>query len=90
LTGDTSPDSALAVDRFPTAPRGAVHYDRRINFSSAAVARAIKSGKGVIEIHGIDYNNNGKYYFKSASKSDLDPSLPAEATDPALCGVLRR
>ena len=88
-TGDTSPASALAVDRFPTAPKGAIHYDRRINFSSAAVARAIKTGKGVIVIHGIDYNDNGKYDFKSAGKSDLDPNLPAEATDPALCGVLR-
>ena len=87
--GDTSPDSALAVDRFPTAPKGAIHYDRSINFSSAAVARAIKNGKGVIVIHGIDYNDNGKYDFASAGKSDLDPSLPAEATDPALCGVLR-
>jgi hypothetical protein len=88
-SGDTSPDSALAVDRFPTARGGAIHYDRRINFSSAAVARAIKNGKGVIVIHGIDYNGNGKYDFASAGKSDLDPSLPAEATDPALCGVLR-
>ena len=88
-SGDTSPDSALAVDRFPTAPQGAIHYDRRITFSSAAVARAIRSGKGVIVIHGIDYNNNGEYDFASAGESDLDPSLPAEATDPALCGVLR-
>jgi hypothetical protein len=87
--GDTSPDSALAVTRFPTAPKGAIHYDRRINFSSAAVARAIRTGKGVIVIHGIDYNNNGKYDFKSAGRSDLDRRLPAEATDPALCGVLR-
>jgi hypothetical protein len=87
--GDTSPASALAVNRFPTAPKGAIHYDRRINFSTAAVARAIRNGKGVLVIHGIDYNNNGKYDFKSAGKSDLDPTLPAEATDPALCGVLR-
>ena len=87
--GDTSPASALAVTRFPTAPKGAIHYDRRINFSSKAVARAIKNGKGVIVIHGVDYNNNGKYDFASAGKSDLDPTLPAEATDPALCGVLR-
>jgi hypothetical protein len=87
--GDTSPASALAVDRFPTAPEGAIHYDRSINFNSAAVARAIKHGKGVIVIHGVDYNSNGKYDFASAGKSDLDPSLPAEATDPALCGVLR-
>ena len=88
-SGDTSPDSALAVDRFPTSPKGAIHYDRRITFSSDAVARAIRNGKGVIVIHGIDYNNNGEYDFASAGKSDLDPSLPAEATDPALCGVLR-
>jgi hypothetical protein len=87
--GDTSPSSALAVARFPTTPKGAEHYDRRINFSSTAVARAIRNGKGVIVIHGIDYNGNGKYDFRSAGKSDLDPTLPAEATDPALCGVLR-
>ncbi len=87
--GDTSPESGLAVDRFPTAAKGAIHYDRRIDFSSAAVARAIRNGKGVIVIHGIDYNNNGEYDFASAGKSDLDPSLPAEATDPAVCGVLR-
>jgi hypothetical protein len=86
--GDTSPASALAVNRFPTAPMGAIHYNRSINFSSAAVARAIKNGKGVIVIHGIDYNHNGKYDFASVGKSALNPSLPAEATDSALCGVL--
>jgi hypothetical protein len=37
----------------------------------------------------VDYNGNGMYDFKSAGKSDLDPNLPAEATDPATCGVLR-
>jgi hypothetical protein len=42
--GDTSPASALAVNRFPTAPKGAIHYDRRITFSTAAVARAIRNG----------------------------------------------
>ncbi len=87
--GDTSPDSALAVDRFPTAPKGQEHYDRRINFSDHAVARAIKNGKGVIVIHGVDYNGNGEYDFEGAGESELDPNLPAEATDPAICGVLR-
>ena len=87
--GDTSPASALAVNRFPTAPKGQEHYDRRISFGSAAVARAIKNGKGVIVIHGVDYNGNGKYDFRGAGKSELDPTLPAEATDPAICGVLR-
>jgi len=87
--GDTSPDSALAVDRFPTTPNGTEHYDRRINFSTAAVARAIRNGKGVIVIHGVDYNGNGQYDFEGAGTSEIDPSLPAEATDPAICGVLR-
>jgi hypothetical protein len=40
-------------------------------------------------IHGIDYNNNGKYDFAGAGKSELNPKLPAEATDPAICGVLQ-
>jgi hypothetical protein len=86
--GDTSPASALAVDRFPTAPRGVEHYDRTTR-TQRAVARAIRQGEAVVVIHGVDYNGNGKYDFRSAGKSDLDPNLPAEATDPATCGVLR-
>jgi len=86
--GDTSPDSALAVDRFPTAPRGTVHYARLIT-ADRAVARAVRNGEGVLVVHGVDYNHNGRYDFKSAGKSELDPKLPAEATDPAVCGVLR-
>lgn len=87
--GDTSPASALAVDRFPTAPMGVEHYDREIR-TQADVAHAIRQGKAVVVIHGVDYNDNGKYDFRSAGKSELDPSLPAEATDPAVCGVLKR
>ncbi len=87
--GDTSPASGLAVDRFPTAPEGHVHYERTTH-TKLEVAKAIRQGKGVIVIHGVDYNGNGTYDFKSAGKSDLDPSLPSEATDPAVCGVLHR
>jgi hypothetical protein len=87
-SGDTSPASALAVDRFPTAPQGVINYDRSMR-TGDALARAIKNGKGVIVVHGVDYNNNGVYDFASAGKSELDPSLPAEATDPATCGLLR-
>jgi len=87
--GDTSPASGLAVDRFPTAPRGHVDYDRHTK-TSKEVARAIRRGKGVVVIHGVDYNGNGTYDFKGAGRSDLDPSLPSEATDPAVCGVLHR
>lgn len=86
-SGDTSPDSVLAVDRYPVAPEGRVRYERDIRFSSKALARAIRAGKGVVVIHGVDYNGNGAYDF-SSGQSDLDTSLPAEATDPAACGVL--
>ncbi|HSF37643.1 MAG TPA: hypothetical protein VLA70_16080 [Nocardioides sp.] len=87
--GDTSPKSGLAVDRFPTTPKGVEKYERVINFAPGAVLKAIKNGKGVIVIHGVDHNGNGEYDFDGAGASELDPSLPAEATDPALCGVLR-
>jgi hypothetical protein len=43
----------------------------------------------VVVIHGVDYNGNGTYDFDSAGASELDPMLPAEATDPATCGVLK-
>ena len=86
--GDTSPSSALAVDRFPTAPHGKVHY-RRLVLTTKAVASAVRHGEGVLVIHGVDYNNNGKYDFAGAGASELNAKLPAEATDPAVCGVLR-
>jgi hypothetical protein len=86
--GATGPGSVLAVDRYPTAPNGKIHYDRETRTTSR-VAEGISRGHGVVVIHGVDYNGNGKYDFGSAGKSELDPSLPAEATDPAACGVLR-
>src|SRR4051794_15861297 len=85
-TGDTSPKSGLAVERFPTAPGGKISYERGSIHVSPGVARAIADGQSVVVIHGVDHNHDGKYDGKT--KSDLDPSLPTEATDPALCGVL--
>jgi hypothetical protein len=86
--GRTGPGSTLAVNRFPTAPRGEIHYDRNTR-TKARIAKAIARGDAVVVIHGIDYNHNGKYDFRGAGKSELDPALPAEATDPVTCGVLR-
>jgi len=86
-TGDTSPTSALAVDRFDTAPGGKLSYERGSITVSAGVAQAIVAGKSVVVIHGVDHNGDGKY--DGSVKSELDPKLPTEATDPALCGVLR-
>jgi hypothetical protein len=85
--GDTSPSSALAVNRFPTAnSNGLLRYDRDLSVSRK-VARNL--GKFAIVQHGVDLNHNGRYDF-SAGPSELDPSLPQEATIPANCGVIDR
>lgn len=84
-SGDTSPDSGLAVDRFPTGSD--VHYKRTIHLSDEA-AESLRAGTAVVVVHGIDYNGNGKY-DNVLGASDLDPKLPAEATNPALCGSLK-
>ena len=85
-TGDTSAASTLAVDRFDTAEGGKISYERGSIKVTQSVADAISAGKSVVVIHGVDYNNDGKY--DGATKSDLAPNLPTEATDPALCGAL--
>ena len=85
-TGDTSPSSGLAVDRFPVAnPGGSERYERTIEVSSEI---ANKLGMFHIVQHGVDLNGNGKYDFEVAGASELDPSLPQEATIPANCGVI--
>lgn len=85
-TGDTSAASGLAIDRFDTAPRGNLQYERGSIQVTDEVGAAISAGKSVVVIHGVDHNHDGKY--SGDTKSDLDPSLPTEATDPALCGAL--
>ena len=86
-TGDTSAASGLAVDRFDTAQGGKISYERGSIQVAPEVADAISKGQSVVVIHGVDHDHDGKY--SGDTKSDLDPSLPTEATDPALCGALR-
>lgn len=81
-SGDTGADSALAVDRFPV---GDAQYTNTITVPDE-VAQQIRDGKGVIVKHGVDLNKSGKY--DGDVKSELDPALPEEATDPAACGKL--
>jgi hypothetical protein len=84
--GDTSPASGLAVSRFPVANSlGFLKYERTFS-----VPRSVASnlGKKAIVQHGVDLNHNGRYDFRSAGRSELDPSLPQEATIPANCGVI--
>ena len=84
--GDTSPASGLAVSRFPVANSvGFLKYERTFKVPRN-VARNL--GKKAIVQHGVDLNHNGRYDFRSAGRSELDPSLPQEATMPANCGVI--
>ena len=85
-TGDTSPTSALAVDRFPT--EGDFKYSRGDVQVTEELAQDILSGEAAVVIHGVDHDDDGTYSAGDRGVSDLDPSLPGEATDPALCGVL--
>jgi hypothetical protein len=85
-TGDTSPKSGLAVERFDTAPGGKLSYERGSIKVAQVVADAISDRQSVVVVHGVDYDGDGKY--GGTDKSDLDPKLPTEATDPAICGVL--
>ena len=87
-SGATGPSEVLAIERFSTAPGGLIHYERDGVFETAkGVAAAVAKGEGVVVVHGVDYNKNGKYDTE-AGMSDLNPALPAEATNPAMCGVL--
>jgi hypothetical protein len=88
-TGDTSPESGLAVDRFDTG--GTFEYSRGDVQVSEEVAKAILAGQAVTVVHGVDHNGNGTYDAEGRGESDLAPGnaqVPGEATDPALCGVL--
>ena len=83
--GDTSPDSGLAVDRFPTADDGTVSYERTFSITED-VQKAFAAGTAVLVLHGVDKDGSGTY--DGDVMSDLDPSLPMEATAPAACGAL--
>ena len=104
-TGDTTPASFLAVDRFPVSKDGMYSYSRKnIDITSvvgtgypgpggagtaAQIAESIREGEGVVVIHGIDYDQSGAYSLSKEGASELPGGLPAEATDPTACGVLR-
>lgn len=81
-TGDTSADSALAVDRMPVADAsGNISYTREIEVSSAVAENL--SALHIVQ-HGIDFDSSGAY--DGAKRSSIAPTLPFEATVPANCG----
>lgn len=81
--GGTAPENGLDVEDFPAD--GSYTYQRSIEVSDQ-VAADIADGKSVVVVHGVDYDGSGEY--DSETPSDLNPDLPTEATDPALCGVI--
>ncbi|MCZ2828958.1 hypothetical protein O2W14_08950 [Modestobacter sp. VKM Ac-2986] len=82
-SGDTSPESGLAIDRFPAAESGSISYERTFEVTDDVHA-AFEAGTAVLVLHGVDKDGSGAY--DGDVKSDLDPSLPMEATAPAACG----
>ena len=90
-TGDTSPGSGLAVDRFPTADgQGNLAYRRTIDLPAGAGAKL--RNLHIVQ-HGLDANGNGEYDLESLGESTFAASLgvaglPEEATNPATCGTV--
>lgn len=82
-SGDTSPAAATTLT---VAPSGADFTYSRTFALDDATLNAVKAGKGVIVVHGLDPATLSAAV--QAEKSELVPSLPLAATSPALCGVL--
>lgn len=81
--GDSSPDSALAVERFPGG--SAYTYERTLQLDGAT-AEALQNGTAVVVVHGVD---PAKMPAAAAEKmSPLNEELPLAATLPAACGTL--
>ncbi|HEY7801817.1 MAG TPA: hypothetical protein VIE40_04020 [Dehalococcoidia bacterium] len=82
-TGDVTASSGLAVDRFPKADaNGVLDYERTFTLPAGVTADDV--AQSVVVQHGVDVNKSGAY--DGTAKSELDPSLPLEATLPADCG----
>jgi hypothetical protein len=81
--GDTSAAAALALAQSPSA--GSYTYSRTVELDPAVIDNLAR-GTAVLVVHGIDYDGSGSYN-DALGASDLDPTLPAEATNPALCGT---
>ena len=84
VSGDTSPAAGTNVKIAPSG--GSFSYSRTVTLDSATVS-ALKDGKAVIVVHGLDPTTLSAQAQKEPS--DLVPSLPLAATSPALCGPLQ-
>ncbi len=82
--GDTSPDSALAIDRYPVAEAdGTYVYERTFTVDPEVAANV---SLWTVVVHGVDLDESGEY--DGDARSSLTDELPLEATMPATCGAL--
>ncbi len=85
--GATGADSALAVERFPTADgSGRYLYTRTFDLPSGVTADDVR--RGVVVVHGISELFGDRAAYDGDPRSSLKPDLPLEATIPTLCGKL--
>ena len=85
--GATGADSALAVERFPTAnASGRYVYTRTLDLPSGVTPDDVRNG--VIVVHGISELFGDRAAYDGDPRSSLNPDLPLEATIPSLCGKL--
>jgi hypothetical protein len=86
--GDVGAESAVAVDRMPTADdSGTVTYERTFELPEGVTAEEL--GNGVIVQHGIaDTSLGSDPAAYDGPDSPLKQGVPQEATLPALCGEL--
>lgn len=86
-SGDTSANSAVAVSRFPKADaNGSITYSRTFTLPSGVTASDVANG--VIVQHGVASIGGDKTKYDGSAKSQLDKTLPLEATAPTDCGKL--
>ena len=81
--GDTSAESALAVERFPGG--ASYTYERTFELDDATAA-SLEAGTAVFVVHGVDPADLSE--GSRDKESELDPELPFAATAPAACGAV--
>ena len=85
--GDVSPDSGLAVDRFPVADAdGMVTYERTFTLPEGVTDEDMENA--VIVQHGISKLFDDESKYDGEMKSTISEDLPFEATVPSACGKL--
>ncbi|THE17003.1 hypothetical protein [Kocuria rosea] len=82
-SGDTTPASAVAIDRFPAGD--AYTYQRTVPVDAAMVA-ALQNGTAVVNVHGAD--SAALSAAAQVKVNPMAPDLPLASDIPVACGVL--